>query len=324
MLPELDNKEVAWGFTGIGIPAEVFLNNNLTATEKMLFGLIRNIAQTSKGCWASNRWLSGFLDVSADRVSRSISNLQQEGYLLVHLYKKQGSTNETERHIFIDNSYKDKYRALVVQVNESFIPPIPVVENNHPPRQKQLGGMVKTTTNEVIEEVKDSKTLCSEKPSSINRPKRTQPTPVVLPDPDLPFKNIASALHRVCTKNYPNNIIPPKQVNDWIKPIKKIFNIWKGTPDQLLEWLHVYYNNFDKNDKYHPVIRSGLSLFEKIDKLEGFVNKVRRETKEDYKQPVLPYQEEPKRPRFINPHPHDRNETTDFSYLEDSYPHRKK
>jgi hypothetical protein len=45
---------------------------------------------------------------------------------------------------------------------------------------------------------------------------------------------------------------------------------------------------------------------------------------QDYKQPTLPYQEEPKKQRFVTPHPHNRNETTDFSYLEDSYPHRNK
>lgn len=152
MIPIEDEKEAIWGFTGIGIPAEVLLHPELTNTEMMLFGLIRNISQTSRGCWASNRWLGEFLRVQARTISQGVSNLNKYGFIKIRVVKKQGLTQETERRIYIDESYITKYRRVVEQLNEKFIP---LANINKTPSEKTVGGYTKNATKEVKEEVKE-------------------------------------------------------------------------------------------------------------------------------------------------------------------------
>ena len=107
----MDNnqKKNQFGIAGIGIPAEILFNPEITVTEKFLFGFIRLLAQSSRGCFASNFYLSQFLFCSQQTITNGISNLKRYQYIDID-YEK--TSFGTIRHIFINTKYQEKYRFL--------------------------------------------------------------------------------------------------------------------------------------------------------------------------------------------------------------------
>lgn len=67
-------------FKGVWIPKNIYLDERLSWTEKILLVEIDSLDQ-SKGCFASNSYLSNFLGVSEWTVSNSISKLKELGYV---------------------------------------------------------------------------------------------------------------------------------------------------------------------------------------------------------------------------------------------------
>ena len=61
-------------FKGIWIPKEIWLDSNLTWSEKMLLVEIDSLATLEKGCFATNEYLSDFFNLSKDRISKLISS----------------------------------------------------------------------------------------------------------------------------------------------------------------------------------------------------------------------------------------------------------
>jgi len=106
-----ENKEVEFGLPDILIPAEVLFNSNLTETEKILFGFLRNLSITKKGCWASNRYLGRVIDKKASTVSAAISNLKNLEYIKVY-YEVRDDGSQIRR-IFINTKFPTVYRNLV-------------------------------------------------------------------------------------------------------------------------------------------------------------------------------------------------------------------
>lgn len=68
------NKETRQ-FLGIWIPREVYLNNELNWTDKILLVEINSL-DNERGCFASNEYFSKFLSVSTTTISTSISKLK--------------------------------------------------------------------------------------------------------------------------------------------------------------------------------------------------------------------------------------------------------
>ena len=61
------------GIPAIGIPGEVAFNHFLTDKEKILFGFIRNLSRSRKGCWASNRYLGNLIRAKPQTISGAIT-----------------------------------------------------------------------------------------------------------------------------------------------------------------------------------------------------------------------------------------------------------
>ena len=71
-------------FKGIFIPKEIWLNDDLSAIDKIIFAEIYSLdVEGSDGCYASNEYLSKFCKCSITKVSTSISNLIKLGYVKV-------------------------------------------------------------------------------------------------------------------------------------------------------------------------------------------------------------------------------------------------
>lgn len=70
-------------FKGIWISREVWLDNRLTAVEKVILMEIDSLDCGENGCFASNQYLAEFCQCSETKVSTAISKLIKLGYLTV-------------------------------------------------------------------------------------------------------------------------------------------------------------------------------------------------------------------------------------------------
>jgi len=78
-------------FKGVWIPKEVWLSNNLTLQEKILYVEIDSL-DNGEGCFAGNKHFATFLCLSKKRVSVIINNLVKKGYVssrIEHIYDSQ-------------------------------------------------------------------------------------------------------------------------------------------------------------------------------------------------------------------------------------------
>jgi len=101
-------------FHFLAVPAEAFLNPEITHTETFLFSLIKNMSSSTKGCWASNKYFADILRVTKRTITHSLSDLESKGYIKIHL-------TENDRKIFIDENYKVRYRNLVSMFNRAYV-----------------------------------------------------------------------------------------------------------------------------------------------------------------------------------------------------------
>lgn len=69
------------GFRGIWIPAEIWLNERLTAVDKIILAEIDSLAGDERGCFATNESLAKFCQCSVSKVSAAVAKLCEIGYL---------------------------------------------------------------------------------------------------------------------------------------------------------------------------------------------------------------------------------------------------
>lgn len=69
-------------FRGVWFPADVWLDNRLSAIEKMVLLEIDSL-DGEDGCYASNQYLADFCQCSESKVSKAIAKLKDLGYVVV-------------------------------------------------------------------------------------------------------------------------------------------------------------------------------------------------------------------------------------------------
>lgn len=85
---------------GLWIPIDLILNKNITFQEKIILVEINQLTMLDKGCIASNRHFSELFQIKRESISRSISSLENKGYITSKIRK--GSRN-FDRTITINN-----------------------------------------------------------------------------------------------------------------------------------------------------------------------------------------------------------------------------
>lgn len=75
-------------FEGVWIPAEFWLDENLSIMEVVLLTEIKSL-DNEKGCFASNAYLSNFFGLSKSRISQLVNQLKDEGYITIQ-YQREG------------------------------------------------------------------------------------------------------------------------------------------------------------------------------------------------------------------------------------------
>ena len=94
-------------FKGIWIPKDVWLDTNLTWTEKILFVEIDSL-DNEDGCFAGNEYFAKFFNLSKNRISKMVSSLKEKGYITVSFTYREGTKEIERRVIHIDNRYRRK------------------------------------------------------------------------------------------------------------------------------------------------------------------------------------------------------------------------
>jgi hypothetical protein len=84
-------------FKGVWIPKEIWLNEDLNWTEKLLLVEIDSLARNGE-CFASNEHFAKFLRVSIRQVQNSLVTLKENGYITTFVIYKEG-TKQVEKRI---------------------------------------------------------------------------------------------------------------------------------------------------------------------------------------------------------------------------------
>lgn len=90
-------------FTGMWIPAAIWLHDDLNITEKCLIAEIVSLNNNAGGCFASNAHFSKFLNLSKNRISAILSSLQERGW--IRLINERRNNQIIKRQIFIAFNY---------------------------------------------------------------------------------------------------------------------------------------------------------------------------------------------------------------------------
>lgn len=73
-------KEIEHNFTGVWFPKEVWLDNRLSALDKIILLEIDNLDK-EEGCFATNEYLAEFCQCSVSKVSNTVNKLISLGYI---------------------------------------------------------------------------------------------------------------------------------------------------------------------------------------------------------------------------------------------------
>jgi hypothetical protein len=240
---------------------------------------------------ATTNYTAEGLDWSADRVRRAKKVLLQMG-LIQDVQTKNEQGQITGNFVFVRFVWSDN---SIKKIQETTLPENRRVEKLEANALSVYKGNALSTVSE------------PEKASTINRRTRTKPLP---PEPPIPF------IDKFPT-TYQQN---PTFVKTWDTFYKQRKVSKAPLTDDAVKRIVTKLKDNCGDDIEHVIQCLDSSI--ECGYRGVFIDRKRTVINKDFKQPSLPYQEEPKKTRFITPHPHDRNENIDYSYLEDSYPHR--
>lgn len=81
-------------FKGVWIPREVWLSEQLSLMEKVLFVEIHSL-DNERGCFASNQYFATFFDISDRQIRNVIGSLKSKGFVTVSVINKNERTIRT-------------------------------------------------------------------------------------------------------------------------------------------------------------------------------------------------------------------------------------
>src|SRR6266480_3647755 len=102
-------------FKGVWIPREVWLSEELSLMEKVLFVEIHSL-DNERGCFASNRYFAEFFGVSPRQIGTYVASLKEKGFISFTIQ------NQNERTIRVTGKYAygnpEKMRRLNRQMED--------------------------------------------------------------------------------------------------------------------------------------------------------------------------------------------------------------
>ena len=86
-------------FKGVWIPAEIWLNENLTVMEKVLYAEIDSFCGNGKECFCSNAHFAKLLQVSERQVQRLLVSLEKKGIISKRMVYREGCKEIEKRYL---------------------------------------------------------------------------------------------------------------------------------------------------------------------------------------------------------------------------------
>ena len=125
-------------FKGVWIPADLWMNRELSITDKVMLVEISSLESDDRGCYASNAHFAKFFDLSVKRVSNIISDLVRDGILSINLVRE--GNRVVERQLRILTPLENFQNPLGNEAN-------PSRKGNEPPLGKVKGSNTKILGN---------------------------------------------------------------------------------------------------------------------------------------------------------------------------------
>lgn len=98
-------------FKGVWIPKEIYLDDNLNWTEKILLIEIDSL-DNENGCYASNEYFADFLSKSKVYISNCISKLKKDGYIRQESFDGRTRVLKSNLRYITNNNNSDNKAAL--------------------------------------------------------------------------------------------------------------------------------------------------------------------------------------------------------------------
>jgi hypothetical protein len=86
-------------FKGVWIPAEIWLNEELSVMEKVLYAEIDSFCGSGKECFCSNAHFAHLLQVSERQVQRLLVSLEKKGIISRRMVYKEGGKEVDKRYL---------------------------------------------------------------------------------------------------------------------------------------------------------------------------------------------------------------------------------
>lgn len=102
------NEQIKRDFKGIWIPKELYLNTELSWTEKILLIEIDSL-DSKQGCYASNKYLAKFVHIKEGQCANIISELRKKGYI------EDLGFDGRKRYIRVQENLKAEFRKTLTQ-----------------------------------------------------------------------------------------------------------------------------------------------------------------------------------------------------------------
>lgn len=124
-------------FKGVWIPAEIYLNKDLSMTEKILLTEIDSLSRLDAGCFAQNYHFAAFLGISQKTVANLLTRLSDCGFLAIE-------GRGLDRSIRLVTDAFSRNREFDLSRNREI--EIPKSGNPHTP-YKDISTLIKTPNN---------------------------------------------------------------------------------------------------------------------------------------------------------------------------------
>lgn len=136
-------------FQGVWIPADLWLDRDLSLTDKVMLVEIASLETEERGCYASNSHFSEFFGLSNSRVSEIINALAKRGLLTIELIRE--GKQVVERRIWIATPFGKPNTPSENAVT-------PFGKRGYPPSENAEGSNTKSnnTNNKTITDVSDA------------------------------------------------------------------------------------------------------------------------------------------------------------------------
>ena len=92
-------------FKGVWIPAEIWLSENLTISEKIILTEISSFCNAYQSCYASNEHFAKLLQVGERRIQTIIKSLETKGLIEREIIYKQGTKEVDKRFLKVRNRW---------------------------------------------------------------------------------------------------------------------------------------------------------------------------------------------------------------------------